>query len=296
MTSRVTPAALPSEVSRHTAIQTSSGVLGLACIGMFFYGLGNILAGPNASTYPHRLSWILQCVGPLLVAIAVTLHIDHLSYRIGRSAVVLIIGGAFLQGVAVAPFVFAPTAFLQAAWFNWYYGVFGSSMVALGLGLASVALHKGKQIEGGLAQIGDVGDTDPHDVTVHASFLSLLTGSVGLILNGLGTFQQISSPEATREAWVLQVLGMLLVAVGIASHIAHLRNRIGLTPVGFAIVGSFLMGVACLPYAVDPHTYTSSTWGQTYWNVWGAGAVCGSIAVGLVIVRKRSVEADSPTS
>ena len=98
MTSRVTPAALPSEVSRHTAIATSSGVLGLACIGMFFYGLGNILAGPNASTYPHRLSWILQCVGPLLVAIAVTLHIDHLSYRIGRSAVVLIIGGAFLQG------------------------------------------------------------------------------------------------------------------------------------------------------------------------------------------------------
>ena len=286
----------PAEPSSRMAIRASYASLGLAFVGFLFYGLGNILASPNSSTYPDRLSWVLQCAGPLLAAIAVTLHIDHLSYRISRSAVVLIIAGAFMQSAAVAPYMFKPVLFLQSGWFDWYYAVWGSSMITLGLGLAAVAIHKEKQLERGLAQVTDVGATDPADITVHASFLSLISASVGLILNGLGTLQQIGSPAATREAWVLQVLGMVLVAAGIIAHITRLGDHIGKGSVAFGIIGSIVLAVSCLPYAVDPHTFTSSTWGQAYWNVWGTGAVCGAIAIGLVILRKRSIEAESATS
>ena len=85
-------------------------------------------------------------------------------------------------------------------------------MITLGLGLAAVAIHKEKQIERGLAQVTDVGATDPADITVHASFLSLISASVGLILNGLGNngkrslTQQTAGVRVRRSDSSLEIL------------------------------------------------------------------------------------------
>ncbi len=293
MTTAVAAPAVPAAPSGRMAIRASYASLGFACVGFLFYGLGNILAAPNVSTYPDRLSWVLQCVGPILIAIAVMLHVEHLAYRIGRPAVILIIAGAFLNGLPTAAFVFKPQLYTEVAWSNAAYSLYAVGFVTLGLGLAAVAIHKEKQIESGLKQVADVGDTDPTDVTVHASFFSLIAASTGLFMVAIGYLFLNGHPTGNRATWTLISLGWTFVAVGIISHIDHLSRHIGRAAVAVGVFGAALIAVSTLPYAVDPGNWTSTTWAQSFWDVWGSGPICGAIAVGLVILRKRSIEAES---
>ena len=89
---------------------------------------------------------------------------------------------------------------------------------------------------------------------------------------------------------------MVLIAVGIISHIEHLGRHIGQGAVVFAMLGAILFAVANLPYAIDPSTTASVGWGPVCGYSSGAGVLCGAISVGLVILRKRSVDARSATS
>ena len=289
-----TAVAIPTTSSGRMTIHASYAALVVACIGFALTGLGNILAAPTVTTYPSRLSWILQFIGPMLLALAVTLHIDHLSPRIGRSAVVLIIVGAFLTAVSSAPFMFRPTFYTEEAWFNLNFVLWGVGYIAMGLGLASVAMHKEKQLERALGQpAASSTDDEDYDLTVHASFLSLITASVGLILYAIGYLQLVGHPLGTRSAWSLQTIGGMLIALGIVTHITHLRRRIGTPAVVFGLLGAACMAFSCLPYAVNPSNILSPSWGQCWWSVWGAGAVFGAVGIGLVILRKRSIEAEA---
>ncbi len=289
-----TAVATPKISTERMTIHASYAALVVACIGFALTGLGNILAAPTVTTYPSRLSWILQFVGPMLLALAVTLHIDHLSPRIGRSAVVLIIVGAFLTAVSSAPFMFTPSLYTEEAWFNLNFVLWGVGYIAMGLGLASVALHKEKQLEHALAEpTASAGAESDYNLTVHASFLSLITASVGLILYAIGYLQLVGNPLGSRSAWSLQTIGGMLIALGIATHITHLRRRIGTLAVVFGLLGAVCMAFSCLPYAVNPNNIVSPAWGQCWWNVWGAGAVFAAVSVGLVIFRKQSIEAEA---
>ena len=125
----------------------------------------------------------------------------------------------------------------------------------------TIAIHKERQIERGLVQVADVGATDPADVTVHASFISLISASIGMILYAIGLFQVIGNPTGTREGWILEVLGMTLLSIGI-SH----------------------------------STTTTKSWQVMSGYGTGAAWLCFGIAVGLVILLKRSIEAESAKS
>ena len=175
----------------------------------------------------RRLANLSGVLGVGFLAIAVVLHIDHLAYRVGRSAVVLVIAGTALMTAANLAFVVSPALSNQVSWLNLSDVLWGLAFGAFGLGLAAVAIHKEKQIERGLVQLEDIGDSDTADITVHASLFSLISASVGAILYAIGEFGQIGYASGTREAWVLQVLGMILIAVGIICHVEHLGRHIG---------------------------------------------------------------------
>ncbi len=295
MTTTVTSGRASSH-SERLAIRASYGSLGLACVGFLLEAISFTYFQQNFGLDTPRLAWLAGFLGAVLLTLAVTLHIDHLAYRIGRSAVTLIITGGVLASAVDLPFVVNPLLINEPRWSNWFQAVWATGFVALGVGLASIAIHKEKQIERNLAQVADVGATDPADVTVHASFFSLISAATGAIIYALGTFQQVGDPTGTRQAWVLQVLGMVLIAVGIISHIEHLGRHIGQGAVAFATLGAILFAVANLPYAIDPSTTASVGWGHVCGYSSGAGVLCGAIAVGLVILRKRSVDARSATS
>ena len=204
MTTVITPTS-PVAQSGRLAIRASYASLCLAFVGFLSWGLGYCLAAPDVATYPGQLSWILQVVGPILLAVAVTLHVDHLSYRIGRTAVVLVIFGSFMESVSFIPFMVKPANFMDVGWSEWTNAFQGVAWIALGLGLASIAVHKEKQIEHGMTQVGDVGATDQSEITVHASFFSLICASIGLCLMGLMYLLLIGHSEGGRAAWATQL-------------------------------------------------------------------------------------------
>lgn len=259
--------------------------------GFLMLGMGNILAAPDALAYPGRLSWALQFAGPVLIAIAVTLHIDHLGFRIGRPAVVSIIAGAFLLGLCVTHLVISPELWNSKAWSNVAQALWALGLLCFSFGLAAIAVHKERQVENGIGQIRDIGETDMANVSVHASFLSLVTGSVGFLLYAVGYVQLLEVAGGTRWSWMLQVIGCTLLAVALISHLEHLTAHIGRPAVGFGVIGALILAVSSIPFAIDTANYTSSPfWAQHFWHVWGAGALCGAISIAFVIVRKRSLE------
>ena len=244
-------------------------------------GLGNILATSGALTYPGRLSWLLQFAGPVLIAIAVTLHVDHLSFRIGRPAVLLIITGSYLLGVCVTPFVISPELWTNRAWSNVAQGLWALGLFCLSFGLAAIAVHKERQIERGIKQVHDIGDNDPTNVSVHASFLTLATGSAGFLLEVVG---------GTRWSWILQVAGCTLLAVAAISHLGHLTLHLGLPAVVLGVIGAITLAISSIPFVIDTANYTSSVfWAQSFWFVWGFGSACGAVSIFFVILRKRAM-------
>ena len=273
-----------------TGVHASMASLTATLFGFLLLGAGNVLAAADVTTYPSRLSWVAQTLGPTLLALVVVVHVEHLGYRIGRPAVGLMIVGSLCLGLSASPFIFDPSRFAEESWSNVAYSIWGSGLICLGLGLLAIIVHKERQIEAGIEQIADVGDSDESNISVHASFFSLSTGFLGFILYAAGYLQLVGLPEGTRWSWTLQLIGCLLLAVAGISHLEHLVRHIGHGALVFAVAGLLLLAVSSLPFVVNPANVGSPDWGQTFWNVWGAGALCGAAASALVMRRKWRVD------
>ena len=269
-------------------IKASYASLLIAMFGFICFGLGNILAG-TVNEAPGRISWILQWGGPLLLALAVTFHLAHLSYRIGRPAVVFLITGPLLLGLCTTPFLFDPELFvLDSNWSRLAWSLWAVGLLCLAAGFAAVAVHKERQVEHRIAQIKDVGDTNESDISVHASFFTLILASLGFTLYAAGYIQWIEVPGGNRWGWSLQVIGCVLLAVAIINHVEHLHRRIGKAAVFFAIVGALLLAISSLPYAINIDNVLDPFWGQSFWLIWGLGALCGAVSMLFIVVRKHS--------
>jgi hypothetical protein len=259
--------------------------------GFMMLGVGNVLAAPDTATHPGRLSWALQFLGPVFIAVAVTLHVDHLGFRIGRPAVVLFISGSFLLGLSTAHLVISPESWTNRGWSNLAQFLWAIGLLCLSGGLAAIAIHKERQIEHHITQIRDFGDTDRSDVSVHASFLSLIIGSMGFLLYAVGYIQLLEVPGGTRWCWMLQLSGCSLLAFASISHLERLKSHHGRPATVFGILGSIVFAISSIPFAVDPENFASSVfWGQAFWNVWGIGAISASVSILFVIARKRASE------
>ena len=128
----------------------------------------------------------------------------------------------------------------------------------------------------------DIGDNDPTNASVHASFLTLATGSAGFLLEVVG---------GTRWSWILQVAGCTLLAVAAISHLEHLTSHIGLPAVVLGAIGAITLAISSIPFVIDTANYTSSVfWAQSFWFVWGFGSACGAVSIFFVILRKRAMD------
>ena len=256
-------------------IHASTTVLLLATIGLGLYGVGRLL-GSNSVGTPHQsqVGSALAFVGVVLVVIALVLHVDHLSFRIGRSAVVLMCLGAILLSVGNLLSVFN----MSPLWFN------GPGWVLGGFGLAMVAVHKEGQMKPALAEYA-AGSPWQLRVTVHASFLSLITGAIGLIAFGIGRMGLASVPG--RGPLVLAGVGWVLLTIGVISHVEHLVPRIGLGAVIAAILAPIFWAANFLFNAIDP----TSAANNVFWRVClGIGTLLGALACALALQKKRSTD------
>jgi len=204
--------------------------------------------------------------------------VDHLSYRIGRSAVVLMIIGAILMGVGQL------LGTLNASRTSVVWAI-GAALVVGGVGLAMVAVHKEGQMKATLAEYA-AGAPWQARVTVHASFLSLISGAAGLVLTGIAVIRGAS--DSGRTPSVLICVDGVLVAIGVISHVEHLVPRIGLAAVIAAILAPLMWAANVIPIVMDPTDVGSyATFG--HWCV-GIAGLLGALACALAFAKKISTE------
>jgi len=114
-------------------------VASLACgiLGFALWGIGSLIRAGSLENV--RTAEALEVVGPLLIALAIILYVDHLSSRIGRTAVVLLIIGPIVYGISRIP------AFLKwetVRWARYEWASYAVGHLLVGLGLLMVAVHK----------------------------------------------------------------------------------------------------------------------------------------------------------
>jgi hypothetical protein len=273
-------AELPSDIEPLEDIHASFFTLVTAAMGLFItaFGLMWIWQNPQSAT----AVW-LEIVGPVLLAISATSHIEHLANRIGRAAVILSIAGAFLWGFSYLPFAINNFNYSVKGWVQLYFAAWATSFFLFSVSLFIVAWHKEDRME-------------HHDLAkehvIHVRFSTLLIAAAGgTLIFSAGLYEMAANPTGTRLAWILQAIGPFLIAVAVASHIGHMAKHIGRLSVIVGIVGVFIWAVPNVPLAISPNLLYNPTWGQFLTNgCFGIGYCLLGISALLLINRKRLLE------
>jgi len=292
MTATMTANGAVDEATEPIHVSVASLICGI--LGFALWGIGSLI---RAGSLEHvRTAEALEVVGPLLIALAIILYVDHLSSRIGRTAVVLLIVGPIVYGVSRIP------AFLKwetVRWARYEWTSYAVGHLLVGLGLLMVAIHKEMQMKAALEHYETNAGGPAPDITVHASFVSLLSAAGGLILVAISEFDDIAGgidPVRNRFDFILRAVGALLITVGIVSHIDHLVRRIGMLAVSVGILASLAWFFAYVPRVYNPHFDASSSWGDVKWVAFGVAYLLAALAGALVLMRKVQLERGSPTS
>jgi len=243
-------------------------VLLVAAIGLAIYGVGRLIGVAQG----HALTG----VGTVVILIALVLHFDHLSFRIGRIAVVLIIVGVIFDGVANVIRIFDTASALRLL-------LAGLAYVLFGVAAAAVAVHKERQMKAMLDEYA-AGTPWRAQVTVHATFLALTTGAIGLVLYGVGLIGKHSDSGTDWAA--LMSLGAILGAIGVISHFEHLVPRLGVVAVGAVILAAIFYAAGPLREALSTTPLPKD---DPWWQVClGIAALLGCLACLIALQKKRS--------
>ncbi|MEJ6494251.1 MAG: hypothetical protein QNM01_06555 [Actinomycetes bacterium] len=276
--------------ARPGQISASYFSLWLAAVGFLFLGLGNILAVVGSESYPSQLSWVFQAVGPVLIAGAVAFQARRLSSRVGKPAVYFLVIGLLMLGLCCLHLSATNELWLEKWWSNVAQGIWAIGLFSLSFSLIAIASHKQGQVQLVLDSQPTSTGAPKSRVTVEASFLALFSGATGYLLYAVGYVQNLEVHGGTRWSWTLQVSGCALLAVALYLHRKKLARQIGAPALWFAIAGALILALSSIPFVLDPQHYVNSTfWGQSFWTVWGAGALCPSVSALLVIQRKQKL-------
>jgi hypothetical protein len=270
----------PDEAEPLEDIHASFFTLITATLGLFITAVGLmwIWQNPQSAT----AVW-LEIVGPALLAISATSHIEHLANRIGRLAVVLSIVGAFLWGFSYLPFAINNFNYSVKGWVQLYFAAWGTSFLLFSISLFIVAWHKEDRLE-------------QHDLAkehvIHVSFSSLLIAAAGgTLIFSAGLYEMAANPTGTRLAWILQAVGPFLIAVAVTTHIGHMAKHIGRLAVILGIVGVFVWALPNIPLAIKPSLLYNPTWGEFLTNgCFGLGYALLGVSALLLVNRKRLLE------
>jgi TRAP-type mannitol/chloroaromatic compound transport system permease small subunit len=283
MTASVTLKAPVDEAVEPIHVSVASLTCGV--VGFALWGVGSLVRAGSLENV--QVAEALEVVGPLLIALAIILHVDHLSSRIGRTAVVLLIIGPIVYGISRIPALFEAEGI---GWFRYEYASYGAGHLLVGLGILMVAVHKETQMKAALEHYASNQGGAPPEITVHASFVSLLSAAGGLILVAISEFNDIGGHPRTRFDFILRSVGALLITLGIVTHIDHLTRRIGLAAVVVGILASLCWFGAYLPRVYNPSFDFDASWSDVKWVLFGCAYLLAALAGALVLMRKLRLE------
>lgn len=270
-----------SETDR-TRIHASFFSLAIGAIGALAFGVGSCLPA-------RQVGFLLQAAGSVLMAVGITVHLEHATRRIGRPAVMCGVLAALLQGFALIPGALDPARMSESTWIDFASYVWGASALLAAAGLAFAAIRKERLMEAHLAT-GRTGSfaVDDYDSTIHASFLSLLTGGLGFLLLAIGMLALIDGGgPADRRGWILQALGGVLLAVALISHIEHLAPSIGHPAIVSGALFGILQAVGSVLAVLDP-VGANAFGAPVLLVVFGCSWLAAGISLTLIAARRRA--------
>ncbi len=242
--------------------------------GALLYGLGCLAVWANPEG--GRLAWAMQVIGPLLVAVGVTISLEHLLKQLGAWVVNLSIAGLAIWALSGLPFLIQPALYALFTYTQVLYLAWALAYLLFAVALFCTLARKESRLAKG-------------EDSIHASFLSLTFGAVGWMLFGLGFLALAENLVGTRFVWGLQAIGPILIALALATHIDHLTATLGRGAVSLAIIGAFVWSLTTVAFVFDPELAASPTWGPLcFWGIYGSGIILGGLAVVAVIARKRA--------
>ena len=281
------PAESPRD-ARHESPHVSYAALVVSGAGFLLWSLGWFALIPN---HELQLGWILEVLGPLLIAAAMAMSFRNIALRIGTRAVVLGILGAIALGVSTLPFGIYPVNLESSDYVAEGYVLYGIGLI---LGSVALLLVLAKKESGLGAALTGSQSPCPGDCTcrniVHSSFSSITTGAIGLIVWGIGFLGLAVEPSGNRFDWILAAVGSLLVSVALTMHFEHLCRRFGRVAIVIAVIGAFLWSLAYVLMAINPHALPTSTWYNILFTCYGVSHLLTAVTMLLVARRERGLE------
>ena len=248
----------------------------LAAIGFLALSLGQSLLcwAPTGG----RLEFILLTAGTLCIAAAILTHLDTHRLRFGLPALVFFNLGILAASAVWIPYVIDPADFGTGKFQLYVYILWGMAWTLGAIGTFFVLHRKEARLERGDRKAA---------TTIHASFFQLLSLGVGMLIYGISFIEQSTLPN-NNVSGVLAVVGPVLIAISVISHVEHLTLRIGRPAVILTILGISIWSVKNLSRAATDWMSDPALYKFFIFGIQGIVYAMGAVACILVLSRKKA--------
>ena len=128
------------------------------------------------------------------------------------------------------------------------------------------------------------GSTQPQRVEVAP--IALFVAMVGFFTTGAGMIWNWSNPSASSYLW-LEVVGPVLIAGAMLSHVRKVGERIGHVAAVALTLSFSLWGIANLPFALNSANAGRPRWQSFFYHAWGASFLLISLSAFAILWNKE---------
>jgi hypothetical protein len=273
----------PFDVIPADVIHASFFTLLGSAAGLVFSGIGLLLSWHHPATL---MPVTFETAGALLLAIAISTHVSHLSKRIGTVGVGASVLALYVWAASWLPFALNRKRYLMINWQHYFYSCWGLSLALFALA-AFVALRIKEMNE-------RRGEEDPL-AQIHMSFTSLLFVAAGLLIFSIGFFDMAAHLSGERLSWTLQFVGPLLIAIGVTRHLEHATKHLGYAGALLGILSVTIWALCSLPFVIRPALAFDGKWGLRISNgLFSLPYFLIALTLTAIAIRKRSIESANP--
>ena len=115
---------------------------------------------------------------------------------------------------------------------------------------------------------------------------ALFVAMVGFFTTGAGMIWNWSNPSAASFLW-LEVVGPVLIAGAMLSHIRKIGARIGHFAVVALTISFSLWGIANFPFALDAMNAGNPRWQSFFYHAWGTSFLLISLSAFAILWHKE---------
>jgi hypothetical protein len=247
--------------------------LWLAALGFLALAIGAIGVGWFPTV--DRLNFVLQALGPALIAVALLIEWRTNVERRGWASFILFLIAILTFGALWIPYVVDPTNLGTASATQLGFLMSGIAAISASLGTFAVMARKESQLN------QPVNTGEP---LIKATFMQLLLFGVGMLIYGVDLIW-VGEEESNHAQFSLLALALLIVMVAVFSFRAHLSLQIGTPAVAFTIVAIAFYALGFVLHSLP--SFMNEEW-RLLQGLQGIAYVFAAVACASAAIHKTS--------